>query len=263
VTALFEADGDRFVATEMSRGPWDPASCHGGPVSALLARAVEQVGPVGAWQLARLTVELTRPVPVGKPLTLGATVERPGKKVSLVAALLCDGDVEVARARVLRIRLGDVELPDDAHLAADTPLSSYADLDDVPTTWATTTGTAFHTDACVHRFAEGEWDVPGPVGVWIRLAVPVVDGEEPSGVQRVAAAADFGNGVSASLDHDQYLFINPDLTIHLLRPPSGEWVGMRTASRYATSGAGLAESELFDADGRIGRSCQSLFVDHR
>ncbi len=52
----------------MSRGPWDPASCHGGPVGALLARAVEQVGPAGAWQLARLTVELTRPVPVGKPL---------------------------------------------------------------------------------------------------------------------------------------------------------------------------------------------------
>ena len=115
----------------------------------------------------------------------------------------------------------------------------------------------------MQRFAEGGWDVPGPVGVWIRLAVPVVAGEEPSGVQRVAAAADFSNGVSASLDHDQFLFINPDLTIHLLRPPVGEWVGMRTASRYATSGAGLAESELFDAAGRIGRSCQSLFVDHR
>ena len=82
-------------------------------------------------------------------------------------------------------------------------------------------------------------------------------------MQRVMAAADFGNGVSASLPYEDWVFINPDLTVHLLRPPTGEWVGLRTASRYGSVGAGLAESELFDADGRIGRSCQSLFVDQR
>ena len=91
----------------------------------------------------------------------------------------------------------------------------------------------------------------------------MLDGESPSGVQRAAAAADFGNGVSCSLPYEEFLFINPDLTIHLLRPPFGEWIGMRTASRYGDLGAGLAESELFDADGRIGRSCQSLFVSPR
>ena len=37
-------------------------------------------------------------------------------------------------------------------------------------------------------------------------------------------AADSGNGVSAALDWREHLFINTDLTVHLLRPPEGEWV---------------------------------------
>ena len=63
-------------------------------------------------------------------------------------------------------------------------------------------------------------------------ALDVVAGEQPSGVQRAAAAADFGNGVSGGLPYDRFTFINPDLTIHLLRPPVGEWIGMRAASFY-------------------------------
>ena len=97
--------------------------------------------------------------------------------------------------------------------------------------------------------------------------VPVVPGETPSGVQRAAAAADFGNGVCGGLPFERFTFINPDLTVHLLRAPVGEWIGMRAASYYGTSaastGAGFAESALFDADGRIGRSAQSLIIDER
>ena len=128
-------------------------------------------------------------------------------------------------------------------------------------------GIAFHTHACDHRFVEGGWDEPGPVAVWIRITKPVVDGESPSGVQRAVAAADFGNGVSRGLDAERFLFINPDLTVHLVRQPVGEWIGMRTASYYGvddrSTGAGMAESALYDARGRLGRSVQSLFVDPR
>ncbi len=58
-------------------------------------------------------MELTRPVPIGVPLTLVTHVERPGRKVSLVAVVLSDGETEVARARALRIRTVDVDLPAD------------------------------------------------------------------------------------------------------------------------------------------------------
>jgi len=91
----------------------------------------------------------------------------------------------------------------------------------------------------------------------------VVGDEVPSGVERVMAAADFGNGISFGINPARWTFINPDLTVHLLRPPAGEWVGMRTTSWYGGEGAGLAESELFDEGGRIGRSCQSLLVEER
>ena len=105
------------------------------------------------------------------------------------------------------------------------------------------------------------------MAVWIRITKPVVPGEEPSGVQRAVAAADFGNGVSRGLDAERFLFINPDLTVHLIRVPVGEWIGMRTASHYGiegrSSGVGMAESALYDAAGRVGRSVQSLFVDPR
>ena len=260
-TALFAPDGDRWVPTDLARGPWDPRHCHGGPVSALLARAVEDRD--GEWQVARLTIELTRPVPVGRPLALAAEVERPGRKVSLVAAVLRDADTEVARVRALRIRRAPVDLPVDANLALDQPMGEPGSGRVERVTFSPGEQLAYHRDACEHRFVEGSWMQPGPVAVWVRLLKPVVDGEVPTGLQRVASAADFGNGVSGSLPYDRFVYINPDLTIHLLRPPVGDWVGMRTTSTYGSLGAGLAESALRDADGPLGRSCQSLFVDER
>jgi hypothetical protein len=266
--ALFEAaDGATFSATEHARGPWDPRHCHGGPVAALLTRAVEQCEPGDVeWQVARVTVELTRPVPVGRALTLTATTERGGKRVSLVGAVLTDDGVEVARARGLRIRTEVMALPDvvDATVAPF-PLPpersrlerftlSPAGGDDM---------TSFARDACEHRYASGSFTEPGPVAVWIRLTVPVVPDEAPTGAQRAAAAADFGNGVSAVLPWDRFLFINPDLTMHLSRPPHGEWIGLDAFTHLGPHGAGLAESALHDAHGPIGRAAQSLYLDHR
>lgn len=268
--SLFEpARADRWTATELARGPWDPRACHGGPVSALLARAVERASPDSPvdWQVARLSIELTRPVPVGAPLDLVTEIERDGRKVSLVAARLYDGDTEVARARSLRIRVKPLALPHDVVQPSPDPPGTPDDGVAQRVTWAVDDQVAFHRNACEHRFTKGTWDTAGPADLWIRLLVPVVPGETPSGVQRAAAAADFGNGVSGGLPFDRFTFINPDLTVHLLRAPVGEWIGMRAASHYGTrtssSGAGFAESALFDADGRLGRSVQSLILDER
>lgn len=261
---LFLHEDGTFTATELARGPWDPRHCHGGPVSALLARAAEQADTGGmAWHLARLTVELTRPVPVLAPLRLEVAVERPGRKVSLVAAVLRAGELEVARLRALRIRDADVDIPNGANLADDPPMDPPDGVEPAGAEWASADHVAFHSHACEHRFVRGTWDGHGPVDVWIRLLHPVVAGEVPSGAQRAAAAADFGNGVSAALPYERFVYINPDLTIHLARPVEGDWVGMRSASYYSAAGSGLAESALFDRQGRVGRSCQSLFVDPR
>ena len=39
--AFFELEGDRFGPTVLTRGPWRPEHQHGGPPSALVARAIE------------------------------------------------------------------------------------------------------------------------------------------------------------------------------------------------------------------------------
>ena len=113
-----------------------------------------------------------------------------------------------------------------------------------------------------HRIVAGGFDRPGPTTDWIRLRVPVVAGEPVSAVERVAAAADFGNGISWVLPRlEGWQFINPDLTIALQRHPVDEWVCLEAETMVQSSGIGLAESRLWDRSGRLGRAVQSLLID--
>jgi hypothetical protein len=114
-----------------------------------------------------------------------------------------------------------------------------------------------------HRFVHGMLGVSGPATDWIRLAVPVVPATDPTPLQRVAAAADFGNGISGVADFATLLYINPDLTIYLHRAPEGEFVCLDAVTWMEDHGLALAESRLWDERGPIGRSLQSLLVDDR
>ena len=260
--ALFLPDDGRFVSTDLTRGPWTPDAQHGGPPAALLARAIEREGGGDGMMVARLTVELLRPVPV-VPLTVATRLARPGRKVQLVEASLRAGDSEVARATGLRIRTASLPLPaaaDAAH-APPPPESGAASL---PPGAEAVSYRAFHRDGVEHRFVTGSFDRPGPATDWIRLRVPLVAGESTPPLARVAAAADFGNGISWTLSrHDGYEFINPDLTIYLHRLPAGEWVCLEAVTWAEPHGVGLAESRLWDRHGPLGRSLQSLLLDRR
>jgi hypothetical protein len=120
----------------------------------------------------------------------------------------------------------------------------------------------FAPDAIEIRFVEGRFG-NGPATAWFRLRVPIVAGEEPSPLQSLAAAGDFGNGISAELSWDEYAFINPDLTLYVERPPEGEWIGLKARTTIATGGVGMAESVIYDTRGRIGRAVQALLVARR
>ena len=268
--ALFVPDGAHVVPTAYARGPWSPGALHGGPVAALLARAVEACERDETMHVARLTVELLRPVPLA-PLAVSATVSRPGRKVQVVEARIAADGRDVAWARALRIR---VQPSGEASAGLADPLARGPVPGRDPGAPAgpgdgyvsdTSMGDdrAFHSEGAELRYVVGTFAEHGPATVWVRLAVPVVPGEEPSPLQRVAAAADFGNGVSAELDFARYVFINPDLTVHLLRPAVGEWVCLDAATRIGIPGVGLAECALWDAHGPIGRSLQSLLVERR
>jgi Acyl-CoA thioesterase C-terminal domain/Acyl-CoA thioesterase N-terminal domain len=253
--AVFHRDGDRFVPTELARGPWDPNAQHGGPSGALLAGLLERHDAGPPAHVVRMTIELLRPVPM-EPIELRARTLRPGKKVQLVEGSVLSNGTEVVRATALRIRQADVEFadpPDDRLSPGPGRLRErFENL-----------GLLNFGFAMEMSVARGEVGAPGPAAAWFRLGVPVVAGEETTPLMRVAAAADFGNGISGAVTWDEYLFINPDLTIYLHRIPAGEWVGLDARTWPTHDGVGIADAALYDERGRIGRSVQALLLDRR
>jgi hypothetical protein len=255
---IFRRDGDLVVPSGHTRGPWDPGAQHGGAPAALLAEAVREEG----MHVARLTYEFLGPVPL-LPLSVETRVVRPGRRFQLVEAeLRCDG-APIVRLRAVRLRRGEVG-----------GLDPGADAEAVPGggPQAATAGAfpvdapdaeGFHRTAMEIRFAAGTSYGPGPALAWFRFARPLIDDDAPSPLALVAAAADFGNGVSRVLDFERHLFVNTDLTIHVSREPAGDWVMLDARTRVEPHGAGLAASTLYDERGRIGLAAQSLFVADR
>jgi Thioesterase-like superfamily len=113
------------------------------------------------------------------------------------------------------------------------------------------------------RALEGGFLESGPAKIWLRQRVPLVEGEEPTPLQRTLVIADVGNGISAVLDWSRYIFINVDLTVALERMPEGEWVLVDAVTRPREGGIGTAESELSDRRGRVGRAIQTLLFADR
>jgi Acyl-CoA thioesterase C-terminal domain/Acyl-CoA thioesterase N-terminal domain len=257
--AFFLLEGDRFVATEHTRGPWSADHQHAGPPSALLARAVERaVADDPAFQVARLTVELMAPVPIAT-VEVATSVLKAGRKVRRIDATLAAGGRLVARATGLAIHTEAVELPPvalDPHEPPPPPEagSSYG----LPVFHAAV-GYGTAVDA---RRVRGGCGV-NPTAVWIRTRVALVAGEAPSPLQRVMIAADSGNGVAVVLDFRHFTFVNADLTVYLHRLPQDEWVCLESVTAPEPTGVGLTASRLFDRRGPIGWGLQTLVVQPR
>ena len=253
--SFYEPLGDgRFASTSHTAGPWDPQFQHAGPPAALLGRALEGCEPHEGFVLARLTFEILRPVPVAE-LAVAARVVRPGRSVELLEGELTADGQPVMTVRAWRL------LGARAPTVADDPSPAPRPAEATPPP-AALDGFGYGK-AVELRFAKGGWSHAGPATVWTRLRVPVVPDEEPSGLQRVLAVADSGNGVSAVLPLDRWLFINPELTVHLRREPRGEWICLDAETTITEGGAGLARSVLSDDEGVVAEGAQSLLVAPR
>jgi hypothetical protein len=113
------------------------------------------------------------------------------------------------------------------------------------------------------RFAAGSFNAPGPAAAWTRAECELVAGEPMSPLEHLLVMTDAASGISAVLDWTTATFANVDLTVSLTRPPRGEWLGMEARTTLGGSGAAQCFAVLYDADGAIGRSAQSLFVSSR
>jgi len=270
--SIFVADGERFVPTEQARGPWDPRALHGGAPAALVSAAFERFELGSELRVGRLGFEFLRPIPMA-PLTLSTRIVRPGRRVQELAAELLAGDEPVVRASALRVQA----VPEEAEAAAmaareavsaepitnpDPVMPPPAEGEHRRFALNDSTDASFAGTAMEMRWLDDPWR-PGPGRVWQRLRHPLLPGEELSSLTRLAATADFCNGVSATLPFDRFLFINADLSIHVQRPPQGQWIGLDARTRLHGGGAALAEGVLHDERGPVGLAFQTLVVQQR
>jgi hypothetical protein len=258
--SFYVSSGDgSFVATELTRGPWDPGAQHAGPPSALLGREIEAMEGSDDFQVGRIVFEILRPVPIG-PVQIETRVLRPGRKVRMVEASLSGEAGELMRATAWQLRTTELELPPGALTEEEAPQGPEEGW--VPEFFPTGEEVGYQTGMELKAVA-GAFLELGPATMWLRMRQPLVAGEEPTPLQRALIAADVGNGISAVLDYHSYVFINVDLTVHFERMPEGEWICVDAVTRPQPTGIGTAESVLSDQRGRIGRAAQSLLIEQR
>jgi hypothetical protein len=253
--AFFVPLGDgpgRFSATAHTAGPWAAEHQHAGPPTALVARELLGVAPRDKFA-ARLTFELLGPIPVAD-VDVSAAIERPGRSVDLVRATMSASGRDVMRATAWFVAPSPVTV-DAGFVAPPLPARDARP----PKPW----DRSGYVRAMRWRFARGGFGQPGPATVWGSMRVPLIAGEDPHPLIRLLTLADSASGVSAVFDTREWLFVNPELTIHLHRLPEGEWIGLDAETLISAGGAGLTTATIFDRGGAVGRSAQSLLVRRR
>jgi hypothetical protein len=251
--AIFRVDGADVVTSPDAAGPWDPNMQHGGAPASLVVWAAERIPTAVPMQVARVTIDLMRPVPIA-PLTLETEVLRQGRKIQLCAVRLFANGTLTVGATVLKIKKQAQPLPGDViepPLDVAAPEQSRVEPQNSP----------FGLGMTI-RAARGRFGGPGPGAIWYRAERPLIAGSPISQAMRAVAASDFCNASSA-LDFRQWIFLNADLTVSMAREPVGEWILLDAVSWIGPDGAGLAMARLADMRGYFGRCAQSLVVEKR
>jgi hypothetical protein len=255
--AVYRVEGNTAVTGPLAAGPWDLSMQHGSAPASLIAAIAEDIPAPQPMRVARLTIDLMRPVPIA-PLEIRTTVVRQGRKLQLCdVELLADG-VLVVRGSVLKLIRNPVTLPEIVR----------SDQVDLPGPDAghraqgkiTTNPFLGRLDMSV---VKGGFNVPGPGAVWFRVAKPIIEGRQASPLMRAVVAADFCNGTSSVLDFRAWTFINGDLTVSLARDPVGDWVLLDAETWLGPEGGGIACARLADSQGYFGRAVQSILVEPR
>jgi hypothetical protein len=265
--SFFESAGPgRYVATAATAGPWDPAAQHGGPPSALAALELDRHEPADGMRLARVAIDILRPVPLGL-LTARTRTLRPGKRVALLETVLEAAGQEVLYARGWRIATSPT--PPVVETAA---VETAGQVPELPAESLMPRFPGGHMTGYLSqiewRLVGGGFDTPGPCQVWARPRLPLVPAELlpaerlPS-MSRALLVADSGSGASMVLDPTRFLFINVDLTVVLHRDPVGEWLLLDAVSTIGGTGTGLAETTISDQSGLAGIGVQTLLVAPR
>ncbi len=266
VDAMYAIEGDRLVPSDLVQGPWDPTTCHGGPVAGLLARAIEHVETPDPMRVARLTIDLLRPVPI-QPVEVRTTIVRAGRQIHVADATMWHGDRLVSRASGVLVRCDRaVQVDADKNERAvgppppDRHHESRSEFELIDSGDFTPPG---FIRAIELRRVAGSLNAGVPAVGWARLTKPLVAGEELTPLQRLACIGDFSSGIANYVDFFVYTTPNADLSYHLVRHPVGEWIGIDAATVMSPDGIGQSRARLFDETGYLGQADASMVVAPR
>ena len=247
--AFFTDDGDSYVPGTTTGGPWGQ-TMGGQIVGGLLGWALDRHSDDDL-QPARLTVDLLRPVPIA-PVSIETSIQREGRRIKLVDAVLLQNGQVVARASALFLRRSAE--PEGQVWSAPVaipplPVKSGPLETEVPFDIWTYSATSRTGSAGMPPL---EWEQPGVQKfAWTRMFRPMVAGHPLTPFTRAAFAGD----IISSLTHWSTAglrYINADYTVAISRLPKGEYIGLAAQSYYGNDGVGAGAATLFDSAGPIG-----------
>ena len=249
--AFFTVDGDSYLPSAMTRGPWG-AGMGGQIVGGLLGWGIERSGIDPDFQPARLTVDLLRPA-LQEPVQIQTSVLREGRRIKLVDGVLVQDGKAVARASALFLRRGDH--PDGEVWSASVEMPPLpTDSDGFPADMPFLIWGYGNTSDGSPGIAAGEWEQShSQKFAWTRLFRPMVQGFPLTPFTRLAFVGD----VTSSLTHwgtGGLRYINADYTVTASRLPDGEYIGLAAQSHYGTAGVAAGSAIWFDRHGPIGTS---------
>lgn len=247
------ADGDAavFASTDHTRSNWTPEIQHGSPPLALLTKAIEELLPPGM-RIGRTTLDILGAIPVSA-VRVRARVNRPGGRISLLSAEMI-ADRPVARVSAWALATSDTR---DAATDRFPPLVE-----------GETAPLALHWKDAGGYIESIQWrpqyEPDGSAAVyWLTPLVGLVDDEPTTALQRLTMVVDSANGVGAAIDPERFVFMNTDTAVHLHRLPTGADFALRARGSIGPDGVGVTTAELFDRDGFVGTSAQTLLVQRR
>ncbi|MFG3340308.1 thioesterase family protein [Glycomyces sp. NPDC048151] len=257
-SAYFERiDEGRFRPTAWTGGAWTVSEQHISPMNGLIVHEVERFcaerGPDGM-AIGRISVDILGVLGI-EPFEVSVSVVRPGRTIELLEAVVTSAGRAAVAARVWRSVVLDTAAVAGGEVE---PLPGLAESEalDLAEVWP-----GGYIGSVELRSVGAV--KPGRAAAWIRSRVDLVEGEAASDLARLVGLVDTANGLCVRQSIDAWLFPNVDLTIHLLRQPVGEWLGLDTTVVFGAAGHGVTSSVLHDAAGHAGYANQTLTIRPR
>ncbi|MDO7841762.1 thioesterase family protein [Sphingomonas immobilis] len=251
-TACFAAEDGGYRPLNLARSYWGRDALGGRAVVGLLGYEIERLHGADTLVPARLTVDMYRLAPFAS-LQIRSRVIRDGRRLRLVEADLIANGEAVARA--------------SCQFLAPTPPPAGR-------VWSPAPWNPSHPDtikdekrekrgAFEQRTVSGHLGATTEKGCWIRERFALVQGQPFTPFSRVAAAADFASPYS-NMGDAGIRYMNTDVTIHLHRVPTAEWIGFEVTGHEASQGIAVGHCRLHDLDGPIGYvSCTAIANERR